>query len=86
MAGYHSVEIPKGILGEPSKILEETLEFIDACKQDASIMGLVELSDLYGSIRAYLAKYHPTITMQDLETMSSLTERAFKDGRRTSKN
>jgi phosphoribosyl-ATP pyrophosphohydrolase len=86
MAGYHSVDIPRGIIGEPSKILEETLEFVDACKQDAHIMALVELSDLYGSIQQYLLKHHPSVTMQDLEKMASLTAKAFNDGTRCSRN
>lgn len=80
--GYHLTEIPKGQVGEPSKILEEVLEFMDACKQESIVMGLVELSDLQGAIRQYLAKHHPTITIGDLEKMSAITERAFVNGRR----
>lgn len=77
--GYHIDEIPKGVVGESSKILEETLELLDAERQ-SSIMAHVELSDLYGAIAAY-AKSHGT-TISDVAAMSKITERAFKNGRR----
>lgn len=81
-AGYHLTKIERGIVGEPSKIVEEALEFADACKQDASVMALVELSDLQGAVRTYLQKYHPSISMDDLIKMSDITERAFRNGHR----
>jgi len=80
--GYHLKNIEKGKLGEPSKIREELEEFLDAVNQECSIMALLELSDLLGAIKAYLEKHHPSITMQDLETMRAITERAFKSGAR----
>ena len=80
--GYHLKEIKKGKIGEISKIKEEIEELEDAVKQDAKIMALVELSDLYGSIELYLEKYFPDITMEDLKKMSMITQRAFKNGRR----
>lgn len=81
--GYHITQIEKGVIGEASKILEETQEFIDAVDQNCSVMALIELSDLYGAIKAYLTKYHPTITMDDLKIMSAITERVFQNGRRS---
>jgi hypothetical protein len=81
--GYHLARIPKGELGESSKILEEVLELIDAETQDCVIMGLVELSDLIGAVNAYLAKHHPGITLADLSTMARITKRAFDNGFRT---
>lgn len=81
--GYHIGDIPKGIYGEPSKIKEETEEFMDAVAQGSELMALVELSDLYGAMRGYLKKYHPTIKMSDLEKMSKITRRAFKNGHRS---
>lgn len=80
--GYHIKHIEKGILGEPSKIREELEEFMDAVDQDVSIMALVELSDLVGAIEAYLKKYHPQITVDDLKKMSEVTCRAFMNGHR----
>jgi len=80
--GYHLVEIPKGKLGEVSKIEEELAELQDARTQKSSIMELVELSDLFGAIEHYLRKQHPGTTMDDLATMSRITQRAFKSGRR----
>jgi len=81
--GYHLGQIPKGELGEPSKIREEFLEFQDAIKQDAKLMALCELSDLLGAIEAYLEKHHPSIKLEDLLKMKSLTARAFQTGRRS---
>jgi len=80
--GYHLVEIPKGELGEPSKIVEEAMEFADAISQQASIMGLVELSDLYGAVEAYLERHHPSIDISQIKAMSDITRRAFQNGHR----
>lgn len=80
--GYHLRTIPKGELGELSKVYEEVLEALDADAQGASIMVLVELSDLLGAIKAYLAKHHPSIGLEDLGAFSSITARAFASGRR----
>ncbi len=78
--GYHLTPIAKGVLGEPSKIIEEAAEFADAVAQDAKIMGLIELADLLGAVKAYLVQHN--LTLADLETMSAITERAFINGRR----
>lgn len=80
--GYHLATIKKGKYGEPSKILEEAEELMDAHDQKAKIMALHELSDLYGAMKAYLQKYHPGYTMNDVEVMSNLTSRAFQNGHR----
>jgi len=80
--GYHLTDIPKGVYGEASKIVEEARELRDADEQDCAIMALVELSDLYRAMRAYLHRRHPSMTMADLEAMSNITERAFTNGRR----
>ena len=82
MPGYHLTEIPKGEIGEVSKILEETLEVVDASKQNCKIMVLVELSDLVGAIELYLERHHPNLTIHDLQSMSEITQRAFKAGER----
>jgi hypothetical protein len=81
--GYHTRPITKGILGEPSKIAEEHDEFQDAVAQGVKIMALVELSDLVGAIHAYLATHHPGVTLDDLNAMHYVTERAFRNGRRS---
>lgn len=80
--GYHIHPIPKGVLGESSKILEEILELQDAENQNCRIMALVELSDLYGAILKYLEKNFSDISMVDLAKMSDITQRAFINGRR----
>lgn len=82
LPGYHLTPIVKGELGQPSKVAEECAEFIDACAQDCRVMALVELADLYGAMRAYLAHHHPTLNMRDLEIMADINERAFRNGRR----
>lgn len=53
MAGYHLYDIPKGTLGEYSKVIEEFMEFSDSIEQDCSIMAVLELSDLIGSLKHY---------------------------------
>lgn len=82
LCGYHVTDIPKGVLGEPSKVVEEAAELADAHQQGVGIMALVEAADLYGALRAYLAQHHPGKTMADLEAMADVTERAFRNGRR----
>ena len=83
--GYHLSEIPKGTIGESSKLVEEVLELQDAETQNAKIMALVELSDLVGATEHYLEAHHPTITIEDLIIMSRITRRAFENGRRTAR-
>lgn len=80
--GYHVAFIARGQFGFPSKVLEETQEFMDAISQNNPLMALQELSDLYGAIKGYLQTHHPTITMEDLATMSEATRRAFAGGHR----
>jgi hypothetical protein len=81
--GYHLHNIRKGKLGDSSKIREEVDELIDAEAQGCKIMALVELSDMVGAIELYLAKHFPGMTLRDLETMSHITQRAFKNGFRS---
>jgi hypothetical protein len=52
--GYHLVAIPRGALGELSKVQEELDELRDAMAQDSRVMATVELSDLVGALQAYL--------------------------------
>ena len=79
--GYHLYNIPKGELGERSKIVEEFKEWQDACEQHCKIMELVELSDLVGAIDLYVNNYY-NLTLDDLIKMKEITERAFENGRR----
>lgn len=80
--GYHMQPIPKGTLGEISKIEEELAELRDAEAQGATIMALHELSDLVGAVKHYLTKYHKGTTLDDLIKMAEITERAFRNGAR----
>lgn len=80
MGGYHLQNIPKGKLGEFSKIKEEFLEAEDAFNQNNTVMVLLELSDLIGTIEAYAKKYN--ISLNDLIIMKNATIRAFKSGKR----
>lgn len=82
--GYHLVAIPRGELGEISKIREELDELADAMAQDSRVMAAVELSDLIGAIQAFMDRHLPGTTIQDLLTFSAITKRAFQNGRRTS--
>lgn len=81
MAGYHKREIPKGKLGEISKINEEFQEFNDAIDQDNPIMALLELSDMIGAIEAYTRKVY-NISLSDLIRMKDATKSAFESGHR----
>lgn len=80
--GYHLRQISRGEVGELSKVLEEAFEALEAESQNASVMVLVELSDLIGAVKAYLAKHHPSIDLEELENFASITARAFSSGRR----
>lgn len=78
--GYHLKDIKKGTLGNISKIEEELEELKDAIEQDCKIMTMVELSDLYGAIRAFVETQG--LKMEDLEKFSNITKRAFENGYR----
>ena len=80
--GYHKKIIPKGEVGELSKVYEELLEAYEAESQGVGIMTLVELSDLIGAVEHFLAKHYPGFTLADLVAMSDVTKRAFISGRR----
>lgn len=80
--GYHMRDIPKGVIGEPSKIVEEAYEILDAHEQGVRIMAEVEMSDLYGALDRYREKYYPDLTMKDIRNMYRVTRRAFDNGKR----
>lgn len=80
--GYHKHVIPKGEVGELSKVYEELLEAYDAESQGVGIMTLVELSDMLGAVESFLQKHYPGVTLDDLKAMSAVTKRAFISGRR----
>ena len=82
MAGYHLVDIPKGEVGELSKVYEEICEVKDAASQGVELMVLLELSDVIGAIESYLLKHHSSITLADLIEMKNVTQRAFITGGR----
>lgn len=81
-AGYHIAVIPKGELGEFTKVLEEFNELQDALDQGSKVMALVELSDMMGAIQAYLDNHFPGFTIDDLKKFSNITKRAFENGHR----
>lgn len=78
--GYHLREIPKGVLGEFSKIKEEFEELEDGVIQDNPILIINELTDLIGAIELYAKKWN--LSLSDLIKMKERTESAFKEGRR----
>lgn len=81
-AGYHLTRIPKGKLGDISKIEEELLEMKDAEDQGCHIMVLQEMSDMVGAMMAYLFENIPGIDIEDLVKMARVTKRAFENGER----
>lgn len=78
--GYHSIEIPKGVYGETSKIREELSELLDAESQGDRIMMLCELSDIIGACGGVAAKMG--FTLDELVAFSNKTSAAFRDGTR----
>lgn len=80
MSGYHKREIEKGTVGELSKIYEEVEELKDAADQNIELMVLLELSDLVGAVELYLNKHHSSISLEDLISMSRLTQKVFVEG------
>ncbi len=81
--GYHLREIKRGVLGTSSKIREELEELEDAELQGVKLMVLQELSDIIGTVRAYLETNYPSIHLDDLIAMNAVTKRAFDNGHRT---
>lgn len=77
---YHLNEIPKGKLGEFSKIKEEFLELEDAVEQNDDILILCELSDMIGAIEEYCKKWN--IDLQKLKSFSDKTKSSFVEGKR----
>ena len=51
--GYHIRNIPRGTLGEWSKVSEEIEEIIDALEQNLKPMVLIELCDCLGAIHSH---------------------------------
>lgn len=78
--GYHISEIPKGVIGEFSKITEEYEELLDAHNQKDSILELCEITDLIGAIEEYLKNFN--ITLEDAIKFSNKTKQAFKENKR----
>lgn len=78
--GYHISEIPKGVIGEFSKITEEYEELLDAHNQKDSILELCEITDLIGAIEEYLKNFN--ITLEDAIEFSNKTKQAFKENKR----
>jgi hypothetical protein len=68
MAGYHINKIPKGTIGEFSKVVEEFLEFEDSMEQSSSVMALVELSDLVGAVGEFFSKNGKPFLLNELVT------------------
>lgn len=55
--GYHLAAIPRGVLGEVSKVKEELAELQDALAQNSKVMALVEAADLVGALQAFIDRY-----------------------------
>lgn len=55
--GYHLAPIPRGHLGELSKVQEELYELKDAMAQGSIVMAAVEASDLVGALQAVVDRH-----------------------------
>jgi hypothetical protein len=78
--GYHLKEIPKGKLGEFSKIKEEFEELSDGVEQGNDILVICELCDMIGAIESYAKKWN--LSLDDLIKMMNCTKSAFEEGKR----
>lgn len=79
--GYHISKIPKGVLGDWSKVLEERAEYEDAKTQGSKILMAVELSDMWGALTAFNDKHHPCTEEESLdiiEVMLFISKEAAK--------
>lgn len=80
--GYHMIHLPRHRHGEAGKVLEESLELIDAERQGVKIMSLCEAADVVSALRGYVSERHPGVALDDILAMSAVTDRAFAVGRR----
>jgi len=83
--GYHKTPLPKGQIGQISKVIEELLEFEDAELQGSRIMMALELSDALLAIDLIIRSKLPEWTIYDLIHMAEITNRAFESGQRKPK-
>lgn len=74
---YHDTDIPKGVLGQFSKIMEEVLEMKDAIDRNAKVMVIAEMVDIIGALELYVEANYPCLTLADLVTMSQLTRQSY---------
>jgi hypothetical protein len=79
--GYHLKDIPKGKLGEFSKIVEEFEELREAQgRAGCEVLEICELCDLVGAIEAYAKRWN--LSLEQLIKMKELTKSAFEEGKR----
>lgn len=78
--GYHLSQIPRGVLGEFSKIEEEFRELEDSIKQKNKILSICELADLIGAIELFAENY--SLSLKDILKMKDCTKEAFLCGDR----
>lgn len=71
MSNFHiNKNIPKGKLGEFSKIQEEFEELKDAVEQNDNVLTICELCDLVGAIEFYSSNYY-NLNLNDLKTFAN---------------
>lgn len=66
---YHNRTIPRGVVGEVSKIQEEVLELLDAEEQGLKIMQALEVSDILGACKCYVEENLKGISFDDCLAM-----------------
>jgi hypothetical protein len=82
MSGYHVTAIKKSGVLSPYKLVEESIEFVDALASGNRIMAMVELSDLYGMVKQMANRLN--VTIEDIDAMSKATTDAFASKSRPS--
>lgn len=77
MSKFHkNKQIPKGKIGEFSKIEEEFEELKDAIEQGDKVLTICELTDLIGAIDFYASNYY-NLSLNDLRMFSDKRKLTF---------
>jgi phosphoribosyl-ATP pyrophosphohydrolase len=82
MSGYHLRDIPKGVVGEASKVVEEALELLDAEEQGSRIMSLWEMGDVLLSLQTLRETKYQDTPWAEIEKAAEITRRVFEGGTR----
>ena len=78
--GYHLRDIPKGVVGEASKVIEEAFELLDAEEQGSGVMALWEMGDVLLALQTLRETKYPSMPWSEVEKTAEITRRVFENG------